>query len=69
MTDKGYNFKLGVHPINWVGEDVKEHGDHYSYEQVMDEIASLGVTGVEMSRKFPADPAVCSRSWANGGCG
>ncbi len=57
MGEKAYSFKLGIHPINWVGEDVKEHGDHYGYEQVMDEIASLGVKGVEMSRKFPANPA------------
>ncbi|USG67816.1 myo-inosose-2 dehydratase [Brevibacillus ruminantium] len=67
MSDKGYSFKLGVHPINWVGEDVKEHGDHYSYEQVMDEIASLGITGVEMSRKFPADPAVLQQELSRRG--
>ncbi|WP_342045798.1 myo-inosose-2 dehydratase [Bacillus sp. OTU530] len=46
-------FHLGIHPINWVGEDVLEHGDHYSYEQVMSEIASLGFKGTEVSRKFP----------------
>ncbi|EGL81430.1 myo-inosose-2 dehydratase, partial [Caldalkalibacillus thermarum TA2.A1] len=48
-------FQLGVHPINWVGEDVREHGDHYTYEQVMDEMAALGFKGTEMSRKFPKD--------------
>jgi len=20
-------FRIGIHPINWVGEDVKEHGN------------------------------------------
>lgn len=49
-------FKLGIHPINWVGEDVLEHGDFYTYDQVMDEISSLGFTGTEISRKFPKDP-------------
>ncbi|MEI3612904.1 myo-inosose-2 dehydratase [Pseudogracilibacillus sp. SO30301A] len=49
-------FKLGIHPINWVGEDVLEHGDFYTYEQVMSEISSLGFTGTEVSRKFPKDP-------------
>jgi inosose dehydratase len=48
-------FRLGIHPINWVGEDVLEHGDFYTYEQVMKEIASLGFEGTEMSRKFPRD--------------
>lgn len=49
-------FKIGIHPINWVGEDVQEHGDYYDYEQVMSEISSLGVKGTEISRKFPKDP-------------
>lgn len=49
-------FKIGIHPINWVGEDVQEHGDFYNYEQVMSEIASLGVKGTEISRKFPKNP-------------
>jgi inosose dehydratase len=55
MTSK-QRFKLGVHPINWVGEDVLEHGDHYTCETVLDEMTSLGFEGTEMSRKFPTDP-------------
>ncbi|WP_339236118.1 myo-inosose-2 dehydratase [Oceanobacillus sp. FSL W7-1281] len=47
-------FQLGIHPINWVGEDVLEHGDFYTYEQVMSEISALGFKGTEVSRKFPA---------------
>ncbi|NMO96698.1 myo-inosose-2 dehydratase [Paenibacillus lemnae] len=50
-------FKLGVHPINWVGEDVREHGDETTFEMIVDDIASLGLTGTEMGRKFPKDPA------------
>ncbi|MCL6627757.1 MAG: myo-inosose-2 dehydratase [Alicyclobacillus shizuokensis] len=46
---------LGVHPINWIGEDVLEHGDWYTAEQVLDEIQSLGFRGIEVVRKFPKD--------------
>ncbi|PXW86675.1 inosose dehydratase [Pseudogracilibacillus auburnensis] len=56
MAIKNLPFKLGIHPINWVGEDVLEHGDYYTYEQVMSDISSLGFTGTEISRKFPKDP-------------
>lgn len=55
MPIKNIPFKLGIHPINWVGEDVLEHGDHYTYETVMDEISSLGFKGTEVSRKFPTE--------------
>lgn len=56
MPIENIPFNIGVHPINWVGEDVQEHGDFYDYEQVMREISSLGVKGTEISRKFPKDP-------------
>ncbi|GAA3412988.1 myo-inosose-2 dehydratase [Paenibacillus hodogayensis] len=54
----GIPFKLGIHPINWVGEDVREHGADTPYEQILDEIAALGLHGTEMGRKFPTDRAV-----------
>ncbi|MFB9279016.1 myo-inosose-2 dehydratase [Cohnella cellulosilytica] len=50
-----FPFRLGIHPINWVGEDVKEHGDATTYEQILDDIQALGLTGTEMGRKFPTD--------------
>ncbi len=50
-----FPFRLGIHPINWVGEDVKEHGDTTTYEQILDDIQALGLTGTEMGRKFPTD--------------
>ncbi|MFC5650607.1 myo-inosose-2 dehydratase [Paenibacillus solisilvae] len=50
-----FPFQLGIHPINWVGEDVKEHGEHTTYEQIMDDIQALGLTGTEIGRKFPTD--------------
>ncbi|MGG1519281.1 myo-inosose-2 dehydratase [Paenibacillus oryzisoli] len=51
-------FKLGIHPINWVGEDVREHGADTTFEQIVDEIQKLGLTGTEMGRKYPTDPVV-----------
>ncbi|SFL65463.1 inosose dehydratase [Paenibacillus sp. 1_12] len=51
-------FKLGIHPINWVGEDVKEHGDDTTYEQILDDIQALGLKGTEMGRKYPTDPVI-----------
>lgn len=48
-------FKLGIHPINWVGEDVREHGADTPFETIVNDIAALGLTGTEMGRKFPAD--------------
>ncbi|RAR45825.1 myo-inosose-2 dehydratase [Paenibacillus sp. MDMC362] len=54
-------FKLGIHPINWVGEDVREHGDDTTFEMIVDDIADLGLTGTEMGRKFPKDRTVLKR--------
>lgn len=55
---KDLPFKLGIHPINWVGEDVKEHGADTTYEQILDDIQALGLKGTEMGRKYPTDIAV-----------
>lgn len=51
-------FNIGIHPINWVGEDVLEHGDHYTADNVLSQISELGLKGVEMSRKFPTNPSL-----------
>ncbi|WP_217597595.1 myo-inosose-2 dehydratase [Cohnella sp. GbtcB17] len=50
-----FPWKMGIHPINWVGEDVREHGDETTCEHILDDIAALGLTGTEMGRKFPED--------------
>jgi inosose dehydratase len=60
-------FKLGIHPINWVGEDVKEHGDDTTFEQILDDIQALGLTGTEMGRKFPTNPAVLQEEMSRRG--
>ncbi|GMK44153.1 myo-inosose-2 dehydratase [Paenibacillus glycanilyticus] len=57
-------FKIGAHPINWVGEDVKEHGAYTTYEQIMDEMQRLGLTGTEMGRKYPTDIEVLKQELA-----
>jgi inosose dehydratase len=65
MMGKNCSFKFGIHPINWVGEDVIEHGYQYSYEQVLDEIAELGFKGTEVSRKSPKDIDVLQKELKN----
>lgn len=62
-----FSFRLGVHPINWVGEDVKEHGDDTTYERILDDIQALGLTGTEMGRKYPTDAGVLKRELARRG--
>ncbi|MFC5653836.1 myo-inosose-2 dehydratase [Paenibacillus solisilvae] len=57
-------FQLGIHPINWVGEDVNEHGDGTTFEQIITDIAALGLKGTEMGRKFPKDKEILKRELA-----
>jgi len=66
MNDR-FPFRLGAHPINWVGEDVKEHGADTTYEQILDEIGRLGLLGTEMGRKYPTDAGVLRRELAQRG--
>jgi inosose dehydratase len=54
-------FQLGIHPINWVGEDVKEHGEETTFERIVDDIQTLGLTGTEMGRKYPTDPEILKK--------
>lgn len=51
---EAFPFKLGISAINWANEDVLRLGDHYSGETILSEMASLGYSGTEMSRKFPS---------------
>ena len=60
-------FKLGIHPINWVGEDVKEHGADTTFEQIVDDIQALGLTGTEMGRKYPTDINVLKKELSERG--
>ncbi|MCD9023577.1 myo-inosose-2 dehydratase [Cohnella silvisoli] len=60
-------FQLGIHPINWVGEDVKEHGEDTTFERIVDDIQALGLTGTEMGRKYPTDPEILKNELAKRG--
>lgn len=60
-------FKLGAHPINWVGEDVREHGADTTYETILDDIMKLGLTGTEMGRKYPTDEELLKQALASRG--
>jgi inosose dehydratase len=61
---KNLPFSLGIHPINWVGEDVKEHGDTCTFEQIMTDIEALGLKGTEMGRKYPTDISLLKKELA-----
>lgn len=64
---RSVNFQLGIHPINWIGEDVREHGEHTTYQHVLDDIRALGLTGTEMSRRFPTDTKVLKKELGSRG--
>lgn len=57
-------FQLGIHPINWVGEDVNEHGNDTTFEQIMADIEALGLKGTERGRKYPKDIQVLKHELA-----
>ncbi|MDF2725718.1 MAG: inosose dehydratase [Paenibacillus sp.] len=60
-------FSIGAHPINWVGEDVREHGADTTYETILDDMRKLGLKGTEMGRKYPTDPELLKRELASRG--
>ncbi|MEK3882636.1 myo-inosose-2 dehydratase [Paenibacillus sp. PL2-23] len=64
---KPTTFQIGIHPINWVGEDVREHGADTTFETIVDDIQRLGLTGTEMGRKYPQDRAALKRELASRG--
>lgn len=48
---------LGISAINWVNEDILSLGDHYTADEVLADMSSLGFAGTEFCRKFPKDSA------------
>ncbi|MBB6672462.1 myo-inosose-2 dehydratase [Cohnella nanjingensis] len=60
-------YRLGIHPINWVGEDVAEHGSDTTFERIVDDIRRLGLTGTEMGRKYPKDVPTLKRELGSRG--
>lgn len=57
---KFQNVKIGVHPINWCNDDVVDPnlGDQYSFEDIIDQAAEAGFSGIENGRKFPKEKDV-----------
>ena len=50
------NVRFGAHPICWCNDDMLDLGDEYSFENIIDEAAEAGYTGIELGRKFPKEP-------------
>ncbi|PZO82444.1 MAG: myo-inosose-2 dehydratase [Mesorhizobium amorphae] len=50
--------KLGMSPIAWWNDDLPELSDDVSLEECLRQSRAAGFTGMEMGRRFPADPAV-----------
>jgi inosose dehydratase len=50
-------FRVGIAPISWVNDDIPGLGDHYTQDQVLSEMASLGYIATEMGRLFSQDPS------------
>ncbi|MCL2578749.1 MAG: myo-inosose-2 dehydratase [Oscillospiraceae bacterium] len=59
-----YDVRFGVHPINWCNDDVDYLGDHYSFEDIIDQASQAGYEGIELGRKFPRDPKVLRKAMA-----
>jgi inosose dehydratase len=51
-----HHFRIGIAPISWVNDDIPGLGDHYTQDQVLSEMASLGYISTEMGRLFMQDP-------------
>ena len=50
-----YNCQLAISPINWTNDDMADLGEHYSYQQILDDMRDLGFKGTELGRKYPRD--------------
>lgn len=59
MSDeRGDTVRVAASPINWCNDDLTDLGDAYAVETIWAEMAAAGVTGTEMGRKYPRDPAI-----------
>ncbi|UFJ42678.1 myo-inosose-2 dehydratase [Brevibacillus humidisoli] len=61
------HFRIGIAPISWVNDDISGLGDHYSQDQVLSEMASLGYISTEMGRLFMQDPPALKEKLAEYG--
>lgn len=58
---------VGVGPIGWVNDDLRDWGADRLGDDVMREIAELGYDGTEMSYRFPQEPAALRAALAGHG--
>jgi inosose dehydratase len=49
--------KLGIGPITWNNEELKDLRPPLPYERVLDEVRAAGFAGTELGDGFPRDPA------------
>ncbi|MBC61917.1 MAG: myo-inosose-2 dehydratase [Zetaproteobacteria bacterium] len=47
--------KLGISPINWCNDDLRNIGQHITLEQSLTEMKEAGYTGTELGHRFPSD--------------
>src|SRR5690606_27018179 len=50
--------RLGIAPIAWWNDDLKELSDDVSLEECLRQASEAGFTGMETGRRFPMDAAV-----------
>jgi len=53
----GNGFRLGIGPIGWANDDIREWGAGTSAEQIMRDMLEAGFEGSEMSYTYPQEPA------------
>jgi len=58
---------VGVGPIGWVNDDLRDWGAERSGADVLREISDCGFDGTEMSYRFPQEPAELKRTLAEYG--
>lgn len=63
----GTGVRVGIGPIAWLNDDLREWGRGFSVDEVLDSIAAAAYHGTEMSYAFPRDPRVLGRELSRRG--
>lgn len=58
---------VGVGPIGWVNDDLRDWGADRDGDDVLREISEIGFDGTEMSYRFPAEPGALKEKLASHG--
>ncbi|GMU56933.1 MAG: inosose dehydratase [Candidatus Xenobia bacterium] len=59
--------KLGIAPIGWANDDLRDWGAERTGPEIMAEVARAGYAGSEMSYTYPSDPEVLKAALAEHG--